>query len=339
MTPLEHFFWTTYLNYPWDDRLVPILEIEDVVIVNPSTIFERNYSLMGVDQMIYQAHKIGAGKRFIFMFEDGANTTLSGGVELVKNIVKTFNLTPDKCVMFCRDDLEEELPEVQLIKQDSVHMWINTLWPVLNQIQLPQGNFSKKFAVWFNRGTFYRLHITRHLYTQYKDDSYISYQEQGMLVDRKFEKYFAEDIAWANDNTPIIYDQMFPMRAYDHEMIVGSSRKPYDDYFMEIVVETDCVSNTWLTEKTVKNLYIGKPFITMSGPRSLEHLHTLGFKTFSPWIDESYDLIDNNYLRLVAVKQEIDKIAKLSYSEINQMYQEMLPTLEYNRQLYTRLHR
>ena len=43
------------------------------------------------------------------------------------------------------------------------------------------------------------------------------------------------------------------MRVYDHDMIVGAGRKPYNSYFIEIVVETDCVSTTWITEKTVKN--------------------------------------------------------------------------------------
>jgi hypothetical protein len=120
-------------------------------------------------------------------------------------------------------------------------------------------------------------------------------------------------------------------------MIVGAGRKPYHDYFMEIVVETDCVSNTWITEKPIKNLYIGKPFIMMCGAHSLTRLQQAGFKTFSPWINESYDQIENNYLRFEAIKQEIDRIATLSIDELNSIYQEMLPTIEYNRQHYLQL--
>jgi hypothetical protein len=106
---------------------------------------------------------------------------------------------------------------------------------------------------------------------------------------------------------------------------------------MEIVVETDCVSNTWITEKPIKNLYIGKPFIMMCGAHSLTRLQQAGFKTFSPWINESYDQIENNYLRFEAIKQEIDRIATLSIDELNSIYQEMLPTIEYNRQHYLQL--
>ena len=70
-----------------------------------------------------------------------------------------------------------------------------------------------------------------------------------------FDELFDDEIVWAQDNTPIIYDQLFPNRVYDYDMIVGSSRKPYDDYFLEIVVETDCITTEWVTEKTIKNLY------------------------------------------------------------------------------------
>lgn len=332
MNDIEHFFWHVYLNRPWDDRQKPILIFDDVLAINFNNFFDRNYALMGTDQLIYQIDKHVANKsmRFIFMFEDGVNPVLSGAVEIVKHIVKQQNLTAETAVVFSRDDLD--IPNVTFVKEDSILMWIRVLYPTIKDIPLCLGPFTKKFAAWFHRGTFYRLHIARLLYENYRDDSFISYQEYGMLHDLAFMDYFKEDIEWANANTPIIYDQLFPMRVYDHNMIVGAGRKPYNDYFIEIVVETDCVSTTWITEKTVKNLYIGKPFLMMCGAGSLAHLRSVGFKTFSPWIDESYDTIQNNYLRFEAIKKEIDRLAALSIEELNLMYKEMLPVLVHNRQ-------
>ena len=154
-----------------------------------------------------------------------------------------------------------------------------------------------------------------------------------MVSQKRFDEFFHDEIVWAQDNTPIIYDQLFPNRVYDHDMIVGGSRKPYNDYFLEIVVETDCITTEWITEKTIKNLYIGKPFIVMGGAGILAKLKSFGFKTFSPWIDESYDDITNNYLRLEAIKQEIDRLADI---DINHLYQELLPVLEHNRETYVK---
>ena len=103
------------------------------------------------------------------------------------------------------------------------------------------------------------------------------------------------------------------------------------------MAETDILTTDWITEKTIKNLYIGKPFIVMGAAGVLHKLHNFGFKTFSPWIDESYDLTENIHLRLEKIKREIDRIATLSIDELNSIFQEMLPILEYNRQHYIQL--
>jgi len=72
----------------------------------------------------------------------------------------------------------------------------------------------------------------------------------------------------------------------------------------------------------------------LSGPGSLEKLHQLGFKTFSPWINETYDLEPNVYLRLEAIKQEIDRLASMSLDQLLTMHTEMLQIFEHNRVEY-----
>lgn len=324
--------YQNYLNIPYNQRKeIPVLVMSDTVIVNFIMFFERDYSIIGTDQLIYQLHKLGKDKSFIFLFHDGAIIEMTNAVAIISNIVKTFNLTKSNCAVVCRQNIN--IPNVTVIVEDSIQFWIFVLYPTIKDIAIPTGPFGRKFAAWFNRGTFYRLIIAKHLYTNYKDISYISYQEKGMLVSKRFEDLFQEEITWAQANTPIVYDQLFPNRVYDHEMIVGSSRKPYDDYFLEIIVETDCITTEWITEKTIKNLYIGKPFIVMGGVGILAKLKSLGFRTFSPWINESYDNIPNNFLRLEAIRQEIDRLASI---DVNQVYQELLPIIKHNRENYVK---
>ena len=326
--------YQNYLKIPYNERSeTPILIMDNTIVVNFIMFFERDYSISGTDQLIYQLHKLGQDKSFIFLFDDGAIIEMTNAGSVISNIIKTFNLTKDSCAVVCRQAIDIPIPDATVIVEESVLFWINLLFPTIKDIPLPPGPFNKKFAVWFNRGTFYRLIITKHLYTKYKDTSYISYQEKGMVSQKRFDEFFYDEIVWAQENTPVVYDQLFPNRVYDHEMIAGSSRKPYDDYFLEIVVETDCITTEWITEKTIKNLYIGKPFIIMGGTGILAKLKSFGFKTFSPWIDESYDDITNNYLRLEAIKQEIDRLADI---DINHLYQELLPILEHNRETYVK---
>jgi len=328
---LEQFYWNEVVSkLSHEDRNHAFMIIDDVVVVNFDSIYVRECSLRGPDQLLYLLHQTGQGRRFLFLSEDGAILRYCGAIPIIENVINCFNLNKDTCYVMCREYIK--IPNATVINNNFLYYWCNTIWQTVKDIELQQGQLSKKFAVWFNRGTFYRLQLMQHLYKFYKDDSFISYQESGMLVEKKLEEYFTESLDWANQHTPVIYDKLFENRVYNYEDIVGISRKPYEEYFVEIVGESHIIDNAWITEKTVKNLYIGKPFLVYSGPYSLELLRKNGFKTFSPWIDESYDTIVNSYERLEAIKKEIDRLANLTYEELNDLQKEMMPVLVHNRE-------
>ena len=331
MQNLKEFYYQLYRSTPIKERYFAIREIDDVVIVNFDCLYDRECTIRGVDQLIYLLHQKGKDKRFLFISEDGANIQNTAARQIIENIRDCFQLDDTSCAVICREDIK--IDNVLIINKPSIPYWCNVLYPYIKDIAISQGPFSKKFASWVNRGTFYRLEITKHLHENYKDFSYISYQEPGMVADRALVDYFPNNV-WAKDSTPIVYDQLFPNRVFDFDLIVGGDRKPYNDYFLEIVTETDILTTDWITEKTVKNLYIGKPFIMMSGQHSLEKLRSFGFKTFSPWINEQYDTESNIYLRLEAVKQEIDRVADMVLDQLSAMHKEMLPIFQHNRAVY-----
>lgn len=335
MNDLEKFYYTRVFPIDPNQRYEAITVMDDVIVVNFDCLFNRDCSIRGVNQLIYLLHKLGIDKRFVFLSEDGADITLSNAIEIIKNVVSCFNLTTQTCALICREQIH--IPNVHVVNRDSVLYWCRLLYNTIKNIPQPTGPFLKKFAVWFHRGEFYRTILSKYLYENYREDSYISYQENGILLESTLEKYFETEVKWSTANTPIIYDQLFPNRVYDHDMIVGSSRKPYNDYFIEIVAETDILGTSWLTEKTIKNLYIGKAFLLFSGPGSLQKLHSFGFKTYHPWINEEYDLIANSHLRLEAIKIEIDKLSKLSDEEIQSMHKEMIEVHNHNRNTFIKL--
>lgn len=329
MLNLEQVYLTIAKSIPQHDRYTPILEWDDVIVVNFDSLYERDFHIRGIDQLLYKLHQIGQGRRFLFVSEDGANIRLSA-VSIIENVISCFDLTKETCCLVCREEIS--INNCEVVTKFSTPYWCAGLYTTLKGIGLSQGPFNKKFAIWFHRGTFYRLELAKYLTEHYKDQSIVSYQESGVIVDRNMQSLYSDEIAWANEHTPIIYDQLFPDRVFDLEMIAGK-RKPYNEYFIEIVAETDILTADWITEKTVKNLYVGKPFIVMSGVGTLERLHQQGFKTFSPWINESYDTIENIHLRLEAIKQEIDRLATV---DTDQLHQELKPILEHNRKNYER---
>lgn len=89
-------------------------------------------------------------------------------------------------------------------------------------------------------------------------------------------------------------------------------------------------SKLHLTEKIFKPIVTKRPFILIAAPGNLKYLKKYGFKTFSNWIDESYDTIENNDDRIKKIISELKKLCKLSPSQLKQMHLEMQGILNYN---------
>jgi hypothetical protein len=84
------------------------------------------------------------------------------------------------------------------------------------------------------------------------------------------------------------------------------------------------------TEKTWKVIACKKPFISATTPFFLKGLKQLGFKSFSPFINESYDELVDNKERLDAVVNESIRISNLPTDEYNQLVLNCKEICEYN---------
>jgi hypothetical protein len=85
-----------------------------------------------------------------------------------------------------------------------------------------------------------------------------------------------------------------------------------------------------LSEKIFKPIGMKHPFIVVSNPKTLELLRTLGYKTFSPWIDESYDLIEDDAERLLAIAKETKRLCELNPQELTEFLINCKEICEYN---------
>jgi len=89
-----------------------------------------------------------------------------------------------------------------------------------------------------------------------------------------------------------------------------------------------------LTEKVFKPMVMSQPFFILAGPKSLEYLRSYGFKTFSSFWNESYDLETDANVRMSMILTEIDKISRLTEKEFSEIYQDMLPVIDHNRKWF-----
>lgn len=103
--------------------------------------------------------------------------------------------------------------------------------------------------------------------------------------------------------------------------------------FFNVVTETCFYENfNHLTEKVFRPIVMMQPFVLVSTTNNLTYLKSYGFKTFDRWIDESYDKIKNPFKRLEAIVNIIESICSMNKEQQKAMFDEMLPTLLYNRQ-------
>ena len=102
---------------------------------------------------------------------------------------------------------------------------------------------------------------------------------------------------------------------------------------IEVVLETlydD--SRNHLTEKTLRPIACGKPFMLASTPYSLSYLRDYGFKTFDGLIDESYHTITDPLQRLHAVVKEMQRISNLDLQEKILLWTQLYEIADYNKQ-------
>ena len=85
-----------------------------------------------------------------------------------------------------------------------------------------------------------------------------------------------------------------------------------------------------LTEKVFKPIVSQRPFFLVAAPGNLNYLKSYGFKTFDHWIDESYDLEEDHYIRIEKITEEIARLCAMEPMDLIMMHKEMEEVLEYN---------
>ena len=90
-------------------------------------------------------------------------------------------------------------------------------------------------------------------------------------------------------------------------------------------------SRIHLTEKTLRPIACGHPFVLAAGPGSLEYLRSYGFRTFATWIDESYDHEPDSLRRLEKIINSMNKINLLDAPEFDRFLVEIRHIADFNK--------
>jgi hypothetical protein len=111
--------------------------------------------------------------------------------------------------------------------------------------------------------------------------------------------------------------------------------KDYDSTDVEVVLETLFDDGRLhLTEKSLRPIACGQPFILTATAGSLKYLKSYGFKTFGSVWDESYDSIEDPQKRLQAIISVMKSITNWDTDTYNKKILEARQIADYNKQYF-----
>jgi len=159
-------------------------------------------------------------------------------------------------------------------------------------------------------------------------------------TDKKIKnEIFSSDTSITSENRKLIYNNLlgnnsqFIIDRFDISgtLSADDNLETYCKALFHVVTETVFYENKrHLTEKIFKPIVSRRPFLLVSSQYNLAYLQSYGFKTFDRWINESYDSEADPEKRINMIVTELEKLSKLTQSELDTIYAEMQEILEYN---------
>lgn len=179
----------------------------------------------------------------------------------------------------------------------------------------------------------------------HRDFVYSSIVERQLTdqVVMSYHKYANQDLK----NTSFVFEteglEFEPARTYQHTIdpVVyygkGMSLSQvvpitvYNKTCYSVVAETNFANDyNFYTEKIVKPILAGRLFVAIAGQGYLEFLRTLGFRTFSNVINESYDQEPDNVMRWTMAMNQVEMLCSMDSAHVLKQIEEIV---DHNRRI------
>ena len=197
---------------------------------------------------------------------------------------------------------------------------------------IPAINKSKKFFFASTKDYLSRRYILQSLINNgFKEQGYLAYKcVERCLTNESYDSINLQLI----QNAATSIEHLLPIQGFDSSIEYGDIPiDVFSDAYLSIVTETFFEEPIYFSEKIFNSMLYNHFFIYLGPPYSLKYLRSLGFKTWSHIIDESYDDIENPAERLYAVTQSLTDFLSNTLDEIKQIYIENLDIINHNRNL------
>tara|TARA_A100000164_G_C21941439_1_gene790938 strand:+ start:1508 stop:2701 length:1194 start_codon:yes stop_codon:yes gene_type:complete len=104
----------------------------------------------------------------------------------------------------------------------------------------------------------------------------------------------------------------------------------YFSLVLEAYYKSFFAGKLYITEKSLRPMRWKKPFIVVGQLNTLKALQKIGYKTFHPFIDESYDTEDDLDKRFIKIMIEVEKLCNKSLDDLQEFNTKIKHILEHN---------
>jgi len=166
---------------------------------------------------------------------------------------------------------------------------------------------------------------------------------------KKYHNDNSEILSLLNDNEQKILNiekltvdaDYLTLQIRNNADLLPSTTEFYSNSYFSVVTETNCFARgkypnelfypgRLLSEKTFKTIVQKHPFVIVAPANTLSLLKEIGYKTFSPWINENYDTETNESMRMLMIVKEIKRLCELSPEQLTDFLNNVREICEHN---------
>jgi hypothetical protein len=200
-------------------------------------------------------------------------------------------------------------------------------------------NQQKVFLALYSRPTAARLTLASYLQTYHNDQTHLHFSmntdDNNLLhfeLDKSlyYDKSSIQRIGRLVSQMPVLLSHSGLYTTTNGYNYADPLTQLYKDILVDVVVESHVTGTTFFpTEKTLRPMWLKKPFVVFSNYDYLLYLRQMGFKTFNDFWDEDYDGFETKD-RLHRIYQVLDYISRLGPDQTQDMYRQMQHILDHN---------
>lgn len=249
------------------------------------------------------------------------------------NLLDKFNF--EQVTINTRNPLEQHA-NYSIVRMDD-NFWFNKIETIDPELHV--WNQNKIFYCLFGRPTASRLGLAGYLFSKHAVLSHLHFSAvttDDELMQFELDKLLAyrpasiQEAGGMINQLPLLLSSPERYTKYNGYDYTDPLTNLYQDIFVDVLSESHVTGNTFFpTEKTIRPMWLKKPFIVFASRNYLDYLHQMGFRTFNDCWSEEYDGYEGRD-RFLKILELINTLANKSLIELQTMYWNMQYTLDHN---------